>query len=829
MLATALQLDPADHAAFVRAVRADLAADRLAPPTQGVPRPAFIAAPVPDVPSRITVAVPQELLPSGTVTFVFSDIEGSTRLWEQHPAAMRAALARHDAILRQAITSHSGSVFKTVGDAMHAAFAHAPAALQAALTAQRGLHTAPWDADGLPEPLHVRLALHAGTAEPRDGDYLGVPLNRIARLRDAAHGGQILLSGATYQLLADHLPRDVILRDLGSHRLKDLSRPEQLYQVVVPGLPDDFAAPRTLDARPGNLPAQATALIGRERELADLTALLREPDARLVTLTGPGGTGKTRLALQSAAELADAYTDGAWFVDLSPLSDPALVASTIAHTLGVPEHADRSPAETVVAFLRARALLLVLDNYEQVLDAAGLVAAIIAGAPRVTVLVTSRVPLQLYGEREVAVAPLGLPAPGMMDVDRLTQVDAVKLFIERARAARAGFQVTNTTAPAVAEICARLDGLPLALELAAARLKLFTPDALLAKLAAGGSLPLLAGGARNLPARQQTIRTTIAWSYDLLSDGEKTVFARLGVFVGGFTLDAAVAVAGGKVEGANVEGGKVDGDGVWPKHSPAHDTPDSSSAARLLQPGAVAPTPGLVPHAAFAGLLENLAAHSLVKVVGGVDGEPRFGMLETIREFALERLRERGEEAQIQRRHTGCFLALAEEAAPELRSHDQIVWLDRMETEIDNFREAMRWTLARDSLETAARIAAALDSFWELRDYLPEGRRWLEALYLQRDQLAPQVRARLCHVLARLRCLLGDGPAPTLYEESMQWYEQLGDTVAAARVGVDLGWYTIGIASEQARALLERGLATLEPAGDRLGASWAGFDGYWES
>jgi len=280
-------------------------------------------------------------------------------------------------------------------------------------------------------------------------------------------------------------------------------------------------------------------------------------------------------------------------------------------------------------------------------------------------------------------------------------------------------------------------------------------------------------------------------------------------------------VAGGKVEGANVEGGKVDGDGVWPKHSPAHDTPDSSSAARLLQPGAVAPTPGLVPHAAFAGLLENLAAHSLVKVVGGVDGEPRFGMLETIREFALERLRERGEEAQIQRRHTGCFLALAEEAAPELRSHDQIVWLDRMETEIDNFREAMRWTLARDSLETAARIAAALDSFWELRDYLPEGRRWLEALYLQRDQLAPQVRARLCHVLAWLRCLLGDGPAPTLYEESMQWYEQLGDTVAAARVGVDLGWYTIGIASEQARALLERGLATLEPAGDRLGASWA--------
>lgn len=350
LFAVALQLDPADHEAFVRAARAEFAYDCLAPPAAGVPRPAFVAAPAAHPDERHSQ--PAASLPSGTVTFLFSDIAGSARLWELHPAAMRSALARHDAILRDAITRSGGVVFKTAGDAFHAAFAYASAALDAALAAQRGLQTAPWTLDGLPEPLRVRIALYAGTAEPHEGDYLGMPLNRVARLRDAAHGGQVLLSSAVYPLLVDHLPPDVTLRDLGSHRLKDLSRPDHLYQLVAPGLLDEFPAPRTLDAHPGNLPVQATALIGRERELARLTALLREPHTHFVTLTGPGGTGKTRLALQIAAELADSYADGAWFIALSPLSDSSLVASTVAHTLGVLEHANRSPADAVVTFLR---------------------------------------------------------------------------------------------------------------------------------------------------------------------------------------------------------------------------------------------------------------------------------------------------------------------------------------------------------------------------------------------------------------------------------------------------------------------------------------------
>lgn len=800
LLAVALQLDPADHEAFVRAARAEFAYDCLAPPTAGVPLPAFVAASTPPGLAPTAAAVPQEPLPSGTVTFLFSDIAGSARLWELHPAAMRNALARHDAILREAVTRSGGVVFKTVGDAFHAAFARTPAALDAALAAQRSLLTAPWTRDGLPEPLRVRIALHAGTAEPREGDYLGAPLNRVARLRDAAHGGQVLLSSVVYQLLADHLPPDVTLRDLGSHRLKDLSRPDHLYQMVAPGLPDEFPAPRTLDARPGNLPAQATALIGRERELAHLIALLREPHTRLVTLTGPGGTGKTRLALQIAAELADDYADGAWFIDLSPLSDPSLVASTVAHTLGMPEHAGRSPADAVVAFLRARELLLVLDNYEHVLAAAGLVAAILAGAPRVRVLVTSRVPLQLYGEREVAVAPLDLPTQGTTEVARLTQYDAVKLFIERAQAARTGFEVTSANAPAVAEICARLDGLPLALELAAARLKLFSPDALLAQLAASGRLPVLTSGARNLPARQQTIRNTIAWSFNLLSDAEKAVFARLGVFAGGWTLAAAEAVAGEKVEGRNVERGKVE-DGSSFTSYPASTT----------------------PHETIAGLLESLAAHSLIKVGEGVAGEPRFNLLETIREFALEQLRERGELEATRQRHAGYILALAETAEPELRSHDQIVWLDRVEAEIDNVREAMRWALDNESFEIAARIGAALNSFWLLRDHMPEGQRWLDAVYAQRSRLTQRVRARLCHAMALICFRTRNCSASDLHEESMQLYQELGDPHAAARVGVDLGFSIAFTDVKRARVLLEHGLAVLQPAGDRLGAAWALF------
>lgn len=685
LLAAALELRPAERDAFVRAARAELATDRLPAPSQSVRRPVLIDGP------------PQAQQPSGTVLLLFTDIAGSTRLWEDAPAAMRPALARHDAILRDTVAAHGGQVFKTIGDGFCTVFLDAPAALSAALAMQRALAGAPWGADGLTQPLRVRIAVHAGTAELRDGDYCGPALNRVARLLVAGHGGQVLVSAAAHELLADHLPLEVTLRDLGRHRLKDLSRPEQIFQVVAPGLAADFPALRTLDARLGNLPAPATALIGRAQEQAELAALLAQPHVRLVTLTGPGGTGKTRLALQVAADLNQRYADGAWFVDLALVTDPAAVAATISRALDVPEMADRPAAERVLAFLQARHMLLVLDNFEQVLDAADLVAAIIAGAARVQVLATSRAPLQLYGEREVAVQPLALPARRQLAPEALSQYDAVRLFIERARAARADFTVTDASAPAVAEICWRTDGLPLAVELAAARIKLYTPEALLARLEADGGLPLLTGGARNLPARQQTIRATIAWSYDLLSDAEQILFARLGVFRGGWTHATAAAVCAGT---------RLD----------ARAIPD---------------------------LLESLAGHNLVKMAEGWDGEPRFTMLEMVREFARERLVQQGALFDLQVAHATSFVALAEAAEPKLRSAEQLAWLDRIAAEHENMQAVLAWCAGAPAQHPLGlHLATTLWYFWFLRGYFGEIQRWLEAPWCSDPAIAPGVRAR---------------------------------------------------------------------------------------
>jgi predicted ATPase/class 3 adenylate cyclase len=617
-LAAILALPPHDRAAFLKSARAELAADRLPQPTQ--------------LPSA---------LPSGTVTFLFTDIVGSTRLWEQYPRAMPAALARHDAMLREAVAPHNGYIFRTVGDAVYAVFANPSNALAAALQAQRALHSAPWGVTGLPQgqAVLVRMALHTGVVAPQDGDYIGQSLNRIARLLATGHGGQTLVSRATAELIRDDLLPGMELRDLGEHRLKDLTRTEHIFQLVTADLPADFLPLRTLDARPTNLPAQATPLIGREAEIAVALALLRRDDVRLITLTGPGGVGKTRLALQVAADLLEDFLDGVFFVPLAPVSEPSLVPVAIAQTIGVMEAGVQPLMERLKAYLQAKRLLLVLDNFEQIQEAASVVAELLAVAPQLKVLITSRAVLHLSGEREYAVLPLALPdrshpRPDTTDnLDSLHHSPALRLFIERAQAVKPGFTVTHDNATAIIEICERLDGLPLAIELAAARCKLLSPRVLLERL--GSRLALLTSGARDRPARQQTLRSAIAWSYDLLSPDEQALFRWLGVFVGGCTIAAAEAVWSDTWLTVDELGWCAPGTG---------DTTLIVSRA--------ASTEDLLD--VLTGLLDQslLQQHEV-----GLD-EPRFTMLETIREYALERLAESREEDVLRQRHTIFFFRM---------------------------------------------------------------------------------------------------------------------------------------------------------------------------
>jgi predicted ATPase/class 3 adenylate cyclase len=618
-------------------------------------------------------------LPSGTVTFLFTDIEGSSVRWERHPAAMRAALTRHDALLHADITAYGGVVVteRGEGDSFFALFARPSDALAAACALQQALATEPWPQEVA--PLRVRMALHTGEAGLRDGsDYRGAAVNRCARLRAAGHGGQVLLSGATYELVRDALPDAVSLRDLGAHRLKDLARPERIFQLLLPGLPADFPALTTLDQRRHNLPVQPTALIGREREVAEVRERLLEPETRLLALTGVGGTGKTRLALQVAADVLEGFADGTYFVNLAPLSDPALVLPTIAQTLGITEAGSQPLRETLHAFLQEKHLLLLLDNFEQVGDAAPVVAELLAACPEVRVLVTSRAALHLRGERLYPVGPLALPEmPPLPPLERLTQYEAVQLFIARARDVKPDFAVTNATAPSVAEICVRLDGLPLAIELAAARVRLFTPQDLLGRLR--HRLGVLTGGARDLPERQRTLRATIDWSYNLLTPPEQSLFTRLSVFVGGQTLEVIEVVC--NADGAlDVLGGM---DALLEKH--------------------------------LVGRTE-------------VADEVRLTLLETIHEYAGERLESSGEAEDLRQAHAAYFLALAEEAKLALTGPDQAVWRARLEREHDNLRAALRWARQSGRSDVGQRLAAALGQFWWTHGHLSEGRRWLDEI-----------------------------------------------------------------------------------------------------
>jgi predicted ATPase/class 3 adenylate cyclase len=612
--------------------------------------------------------------PTGTVTFLFTDIEGSTTMWERDRETMSKALARHDRILRDAVEERGGYVFKTVGDAFCCAFWTAADALDAALEVQRTLFGEEWQQTG---PLMVRMALHTGAAEERDGDYFGPPVNRVARLLSAAHGGQVLLSLPTQELVRDQLPAGTSLRDLREHRLKDLFRPERVYQLLAPELPSEFPPLRTLDAYRTNLPVQPTPLVGREREVGDIVDRVRSEEARLLTLTGPGGTGKTRLALQAGADLLEGFDDGTFFIDLATITDPAQVPSAIAGPLGLKESAEQTLLETLKSYLHHKHLLLVLDNFEQVLDGAPIVAELLAACAKLKVLATSRIPLRLYGEQEYPVPPLAAPDPRVLPpLKALTQYEAVRLFVERARAIKPEFAVTNESAPAVAEICARLDGLPLAIELAAARVRVLPPQRMLQRL--DDRLKLLRGGARDLPTRQQTLRGTIDWSHDLLNEEEKALFARLSVFAGGRTLEAIEEICDPEGDLDALEG------------------------------------------------VESLVEKSLLRQEEGSGGAPRFVMLETVHEYAREKLQESGEAEEVKKHHAEYFLALAEEGEPGLRGPEAAAWLERLEAEHDNLRAALSWALEQEEVELGLRLAGALWRFWWMRSHYSEGLMWLE-------------------------------------------------------------------------------------------------------
>jgi predicted ATPase/class 3 adenylate cyclase/Tfp pilus assembly protein PilF len=708
-------------------------------------------------------------LPTCTITFLFTDIEGSTIRWERSPEQMSLALARHDEILRSSLESWGGAIFKTVGDAFYATFATAGAAISAAVAAQRTLAAETWhDSVG---PLRVRMAIYTGEVEHRGHDYFGQPLNRIARILSTGYGGQVLLSLTTVELVRDMLPADVSLQNLGKHRLKDIQIPEEIFQLNIEGLSANFPPLKTLDSHPNNLPTQLSSFIGREKDLQAIEALLRREEVRLVTLIGPGGIGKTRLGLQVAADVADEFPEGVYFVDLTTIHEREEVLFALAQAIALPGAGNQPGLESIKAHLRGNVLLFI-DNFEQVIEAAPLIYDILVSCQRLKVLVTSRSKLHLGGEYEYHLAPLTTPdSKHLPDLAALARYEAIALFIEHARAAKPDFLLNGANAAAIAEICVQLDGLPLAIELAAARVNILPPQTMLKRL--GRSLHLLTGGKRDRTARQQTLRNTIAWSYNLLDTHEKTLLCQLAIFGTGSTLEAIEAVC---QFSDSWEGDLFD-------------------------------------------LLRSLVDKSLLRLKEQEHTEPRFEMLHTVREFTLEQLTAEAME-DLKQRHAKYYLDQVEQIGPPPVGATQKHWLVRLEAEYENIKDALNWYKEHGQITSGLHITEALWHFWWLRGLQQEARQCFEKLLEQNGtEVTLETRVKALERISELACNQQDYVYATqLAEEAVSISQQLGDTELIARAYIALAAVATGQHNYQrAINLLQESLKLRQASGNVRG------------
>jgi len=706
-------------------------------------------------------------LPTGTVSFLFTDIQGSTELLHKlGDQAYGEVLLTHQRLLRQSFEEHEGAEVDTQGDAFFVAFPRSWNAVGAAVAAQRTLASHPWP-DGV--QVRVRMGIHTGEPTLAGDHYVGLDVHRAARIAATGYGQQVLLSERSHAMTQGNIPEGVEVRDLGEHRLKDIHRPEHIFQLLIPGLPADFPPLKSLEILVTNLPSlQQTSFVGREREMAEIKARLGA--ARMVTLLGPGGTGKTRLALQVGGGLLEQYPKGVWLVELGPVSDPEVVVQTVAAVFNVREAPSHTLLDMLIEYLKPRELLLILDNCEHLVEASARLAhALLRGCPQLRILATSREPLGVAGEALYRVPPMSRPDPTrVLTADQLGQFEAAQLFIERAILGNPQFMVTDRIAPVVARVVHRLDGIPLAIELAAARVKVLSVEQIAARL--DDRFRLLTAGVRVGLPHHQTLRATIDWSHELLSVPERTLFRRLSVFAGGFSLDAAEAVC---------PGGEID----------TLDVLDS--LARLVDKSLL--------------LTEEL------------DGDVRYRMLETIREYGREKLAAAGEQAELHSRHLQWQLALAEQAEPHLRGPEQITWLDRLELDHDDLRTALEWSRTGGDTGAGLRLAGALSIFWARRGHFSEGRERFSAAESAASTAPAAVGAKAIYGAGLLASLQADfARAELLCNQSLALYRELGDRSGAALSLAVLG----GIARNrgdfpQAAALLEEGLALARETDDK--------------